>query len=104
MVTRRGFKFESKLHSPYFLHWLIDDFFSLQPPTLTPEAERLRRAFSTLSLSLPIPTPPTAHYDDALEFSSKSDHSQSKHAGLDAIILQTGWAVTTSDVFWQLEN
>ena len=64
-------------------------FVSLQPPTLTPEAERLRHAFSTLSLSLPIPTPPTAHHDNALEFSSKSDHSKSKNAGLDAIVLQT---------------
>ena len=64
-------------------------FVSLQPPTLTPEAERLRHAFSTLSLSLPIPTPPTAHHDNALEFSCKSDHSKSKTAGLDAIVLQT---------------
>lgn len=43
----------------------------LQPPTLTPMAERLRHTFSTLSLSLPIPEPPCK--------SESADNTKSHH-------------------------
>lgn len=60
----------------------------LQPPTLTPGSEQLRHALSTLSLSLPIPNPPTTHnLEDGSHFKTKS-HSNTI-AGLDSVLIQT---------------